>query len=469
MLLQSGCATRMCCDAKPLAGRASGARNEASTRKPARPRGCDQLEDLGLNDALRIVNLDLNSRTSLGDNVDLYYNLCRNAEGLSVTTSCFTVWKQHQRANGYAKVIPAVRTGSSDGASAVRVFFFDDNVEFDGREESPGICNLRDVETGDFVPFGVGSNGFASEAVGRHTIVHHSSQYSNVIVKANILDAMEDENYFLSIVRKYALPDEKVIVFMDVNSTIMCNDTGADKDMSATLLSVMFELIEVRPFAPLDFAWGDSEPSCVEKPRSLKQVVKQLTSYDHKAYSSFWREETCFEFLDVLSRSAEIRWSSHAGPMTAQGFRQQFATYSAQLTDSLVESGITRSWFKFFAAIEEQERHSVVLNSFGVDTRKVVLATVPDETKVAQITVNYELWGTQDVQKFEAQYRQREAESVQAGHADEPSNAQPGIAPSDATKPPSEGSAASPSLKEAACCWPFPLAIRACSGKRRGS
>merc|ERR1719148_635098 len=114
--------------------------------------------------------------------------------------------------------------------------------------------------------------------------------------------------------------------------------------------------------------------------------------------------------------------------MTAQGFRQQFATYSAQLTDSLVESGITRSWFKFFASIEEQERRSVVLNSFGVDTRKVVLATVPDETEVAQITVNYELWGTQDVHKFEAQYRRPEAEPVQAGHADVRAHAQPGIA-----------------------------------------
>lgn len=56
------------------------------------------------------------------------------------------------------------------------------------------------------------------------------------------------------------------------------------------------------------------------------------------------------------------------------------------------------------------------------------MATVPDETVVTQITVNYELWGAQDVQKFDAQYRQRRAEFAQADRTDTQAGAQAGAA-----------------------------------------
>merc|ERR1712226_558103 len=111
---------------------------------------------------------------------------------LVLTTSCFTPWHKSKKANGFGKFIPAVRSSKPD---QVRVFFFDDNIEWDGTETSTGITNLRDVDTGQFVEFGEGMNGFSREVVSTNSIVAHSPQYRNVLVQVSILDAMEDEEY----------------------------------------------------------------------------------------------------------------------------------------------------------------------------------------------------------------------------------------------------------------------------------
>jgi len=287
----------------------------------------------------------------------------------------------------------------------IRSFFFDDNVELEGGEDSPGICNLRDVDTGEFVPFGVGSNGFQSEVVGRHTIVHYSTEYRNVIVKANILDALEDGDYFLDIIRTYAQPGEKVVIFMDVNSTIMCADSCAGKDMGATLLSTMFELIEVRPSDTCEVKPHGGRKVNLSKPTSLKQLVKAATEDDHEAYSSFWTLEKCQHLLRVLAQDSEIRWTSRAGPVDAEIFARQFQTYMREISTELVCNGIARSWFSCFSWLILDGDNTVILNSFGVDTQKVVSATVHDNTDVMHIAVNYELWSPRDVEKFESQYR----------------------------------------------------------------
>jgi len=135
-------------------------------------------------------------------------------------TSCFTTWRQNKKTNAYGKVIPAARVSASEHPS--RVFFFDDNLELDGLDSSSGICSLRDVESGEFVDFAAGMNGFELGHAGRHTAVLHSSVYNSVLVKANILDAIEDPDYFTRIIRAHSAPGEKIVVFMDVNSTIIC-------------------------------------------------------------------------------------------------------------------------------------------------------------------------------------------------------------------------------------------------------
>merc|ERR1712032_1362409 len=84
--------------------------------------------------------------------------------------------------------------------------------------------------SGAFVDFAVGENGFKLGHAGRHTAILHSSEYNSVLVKANILDAIEDPDYFARIIQAHSLPGEKAVVFMDVNSTIICNDSVQSKE-----------------------------------------------------------------------------------------------------------------------------------------------------------------------------------------------------------------------------------------------
>jgi len=40
--------------------------------------------------------------------------------------------------------------------------------------------------------------------------------------------------------------------------------------------------------------------------------------------------------------------------------------------------------------------HSIIVNSFGMDTRRVVLRSVDEERLVLQVTINFEQWGQRD-------------------------------------------------------------------------
>mmetsp|Transcript_126680 Transcript_126680/g.270253 ORF Transcript_126680/g.270253 Transcript_126680/m.270253 type:complete len:450 (+) Transcript_126680:44-1393(+) len=375
----------------------------------------NHVEVIALTPSFRIINMDLQvaDGPQKASNTRMYYGVCREFKGLHVTTSCFTTWKQSKRTNGSGKMIPAIPTQKGDNIDPdlnVCVFFFDDNLEFEGTEDSPGICNLRDVHTGDFVDFTCDRNGFRKSQSSRHTVIHHSTEFRNVLVKANILDALEDGDYFHNIIRQYAKPDEKILVFMDVNSTIMCNDTSANKDARESLMSLMFELIEVQPRRPFEISWDRFPPLRVDKVRTLKQIVKDMVQNDRDAYSAFWEMDNCCRFFDLIGESADIRWSSDHQRIDAEGFRESFQHYLSTMSENIVHGGITSSWFQLFGALQEGE-HAVILNSFGVDTRKVVLATVPDERDVTQITVNYELWDKRDVERYESQYRGTDASS----------------------------------------------------------
>lgn len=355
-----------------------------------------------------VYNMDLHE-ASRRRNINLYYRICRECPGLLVTTSCFTVWRQHNKTNAYAKLIPAVGDSREAGLTRnnVRIFFFDDNLEMGGSQDSGGICNLRDIHTGDFVDFSVGANGFKCEHAGRHTIIHVSDRYRNVLVKANILDAIEDKGYFSSIIARYTKPNEKIIIFMDVNSTIVCNDAVQGKDLRGTLMSTMFEFIELRPRNACEFVWDGSPTVKLEKPMLLRSLVKELTKASAQAYSQFWREATCRKFIDEITPLADLRWCLHDdGNLTKERFYELYTDYVAAIERDVNEEGITSSWFECFKQVKA--KHTVVLNSFGVDTRKVVVATGLDEKKVLQIAVNYELWDARDKQKYEALFKPAE-------------------------------------------------------------
>jgi len=189
---------------------------------------------------------------------------------------------------------------------------------------------------------------------------------------------------------------------MDVNSTIICNDSVQSKDLSASLLSTMFELMELSPKAAFYFGWGSCPPVSVQKKQSLKKLVKDLTASDADAYRSFFSEATCSAFFSQLAAVADIRWSDALEPLGLEDFVNMFEEYKGSISAGIDANGITRSWFRCFDALGGE--HALMLNSFGVDTRKVLLATTPDESKVMQIAVNYELWDKRDVEKFEKQF-----------------------------------------------------------------
>merc|ERR1711920_325456 len=365
--------------------------------------GASQTDALRLGPAGSICccSLDLHGEDpTRADTLQYYYRVCAEATGLHVTTSCFTKWRQHKKINAYGKIIPTTHVSTS--SRPLRVFFFDDNLELDGLEGSSGICSLRDVESGEFLDFAARRNGFELGHAGRHTAVLHSSEYNSVLVKANILDAIEDPDYFTRIVRAHSAPGEKIVVFMDVNSTIICNDSVQSKDLSASLLSTMFELMELSPKEAFDFGWGSCPPVSVQKRQSLKKLVKDVTAIDSDAYRSFFSEATCRSFFSQLAALAEIRWSDALDPLGVEEFVSMFEEYRATISSGIDGNGITKSWFHCFDALNGE--HALMLNSFGVDTRKVLLATNPDESNVMQIAVNYELWAKGDVEKFEKQF-----------------------------------------------------------------
>lgn len=359
------------------------------------------LQPLDLASACHVYNLNLYDGDQARRNLQKYFHLCIEHRGLQVTTSCFKVWRQNKKTNGSAKLIPTFFSGASaEPSSKVRVFFFDDNLEWEGMETSQGICNLRDVETGSFVEFGLGKNGFERAEAGRHTVIHHSTQCQAVLVKANILDAMEDPNYFLEIVTRFSQPDDKILVYMDVNSTIVVNDTIQGKNVVGTLLSTMWEFLELRPSSSFTLHWDGLPNFQVSGPRTFKQIVKEMSHSHHEIYSAFWSESNCWRFFSEMVSRGDVVWGDRT--MDLGQCQLLFQEYLVALESVVTKDGIAVSWFKVYEAL--QGEHTLVLNSFGVDTRKVVVSTVREEDRVIQVAVNHELWDARDVKQFENQF-----------------------------------------------------------------
>lgn len=356
-----------------------------------------------------------------GDNLRGYYDLCNDSGCLIVTMSCFSIWNKHGKTNGFAKVIPALLTplgnagavhskglgccptSASLAGEVSKVFFFDDNLDMEGYEHSPGICNLRDIRNGDFVNFGVGHNGFTCHLEASHTLVHTSSVYSNVLVKANILDAMEDDQYFTNIISRYTQPGEKVVVYMDINSAIMCGDSVSGKGTSFVLLSTMFELLDLRPFKETDFVWDSRKPLRLTGVISLKNIAKKIAGDDKSYYNSLYGQELCFEFVKELMAVGNVSWRGQGHSLTYEAFKSAFDRYLVVLKGDVLDAGIARSWFACYQGMKNAG-HSAVLNSFGIDTKTVVEKTVPNVSEVLQLTINFDLWDARDAKSFKSQY-----------------------------------------------------------------
>lgn len=392
-----------------------------------------------------VYNLDLfTDSTKELEGLQRYYNLCKEASDLLVTTSCFSVWKNGKFRNGCAKVIPAIPVGSVDKGRPTRVFFFDDNINLhlggsSGSSDAKGICNLRDISKGEYIDFSEGKNGFVRESAKRHTLIHHSPEYCNVMVQVNILDAMSDPQYFVDIIKRYAKEGEKLIVYMDVNGTILWDDSIMGLGPDEVILSAMFGCIEVRPKSAVDFEWEDDRTSESEprhwcsstapgnrkfqlvhldqQPQLLKQVVHSMSNGDDKLYHSFWQQKRCERLLREVAHFGEVglRSSSLEGEggatLSPEGFTDLYRMYMAELTKQEMALGITTSWFKCLSMLRDGG-HSVVIQSFGMDTLRVVRNSVKNPREVVNIAVNHELWSDRDKSEFANQFRKYDLQTA---------------------------------------------------------
>eukprot|EP00419_Tripos_fusus_P021948 CAMPEP_0172722140 /NCGR_PEP_ID=MMETSP1074-20121228/80768_1 /TAXON_ID=2916 /ORGANISM="Ceratium fusus, Strain PA161109" /LENGTH=339 /DNA_ID=CAMNT_0013548069 /DNA_START=174 /DNA_END=1193 /DNA_ORIENTATION=- len=332
-----------------------------------------------------------------------YWKICKEATDLMVTLSCFAVWNENKKRNAHAKVIPAIPAGRSE---AVRVFFFDDNLALNseaGKADSPGICALRHINTGEFVEFGEGVNGFRSERLARHSVVNFSSEYKVVLVQANIIDSMEKVDYFTSCIQRYSKPGEKCVVFMDINSTIVSNDAITGKHAPEILLSSMFEFILATPAETFTFEWESLPQVEVNRAITLKKLVKQLTEGNKTAYTHFYSIERCLLFIEKLGQRCCLKWNTIGTEVTLNDFRDMYDECLRALAGSTNKDGVTKSWYHTHEFMQ-RNGHALILNSFGIDSKKVVMSTVNDHTVILRVLVNFSRWDRSDADQVRAMF-----------------------------------------------------------------
>jgi len=363
------------------------------------------LHPQSISTSFAFFDVNLTNPARRKDNLPKYWTLCKDpGMPLMCTLSCFGAWNVDKKTNGSAKIIPALHSSSKEN---VRIFFFDDNIEWAGTATSPGIVNLRNVENSEFVEFGKGVNGFEEEHFGTNTVIHHSSEYRNVLVQANILDAMEDEEYFNKIISKYAQAGEKLVIIMDINSTIISVDSVSRRDMSQLVLGTMFEFITLTPLQPFNYQWEDSTASWpnveVKKAMSLKKLVKGICKDKKEFYDRFYTYDNCVKILTSVPDDSTLTWSQQDKPVSLDSFKELFDRYAVSLVGGTTQEGITQSWFKTYEK-QSAAGHSLILNTFGMDSRKVIIKTVDDEREVLQMCVSFDKWDARDKALFNKMY-----------------------------------------------------------------
>jgi len=388
--------------------------------KPELPRSFSEFRSMcDLYPPYKIYDIDFygGDQNTLLKNLWNYYSVCIEHSSpyanMIVTTSCFTQWRKGKKSNGCAKVIPAMPMSADSGPSGkpTRVFFFDDNINlhFGGAVDSEGICNLRDLTTGEFVAHGEGQNGFKSERFFRQTTVQHSTDYRVVLIQVNILDVMIHPNFFTQIIARYAEPGESLLCFFDVNGVLVWDDTAADQTVAEVLLKTMFRLVEFRPRAGLQdrqFVFEEWPPTTLDKPENGKSMVARIHKGNNDKYHTFWEIDRCKRFLDEVAKLADIAWGWDSTTLTVSSFFEDYDRSKKEiegLQGSAAKDGIPDSWPIVFNYLREHG-HTAVLNSFGADTHRAVKRVVPELQQVVQLTVNYEMWGERDVVSWGKQF-----------------------------------------------------------------
>eukprot|EP00746_Dinoflagellata_sp_MGD_P009917 gnl/MRDRNA2_/MRDRNA2_120324_c0_seq1.p1 gnl/MRDRNA2_/MRDRNA2_120324_c0~~gnl/MRDRNA2_/MRDRNA2_120324_c0_seq1.p1 ORF type:complete len:1026 (-),score=208.12 gnl/MRDRNA2_/MRDRNA2_120324_c0_seq1:221-3259(-) len=339
--------------------------------------------------SLAIHDIDLHDRPS---NCLAYFEAQKDLIGLHATTSCYSLWSANGQSNGSGKVVPALRD------KKYHVFFFDDNVEFDsgGGRNDKGIVNLRNLH-GDYIDFTVGKNGFMMEKCAENSEIYFSTEYNVVLCRVNILDAMCDDQYFTKIVDRFSRPGEKNILYMDINATIIFGDIMSGRDKDSVLLNTMFECMLIKPYGNWTFSWGTSKCNLDNKQIPLKKLLKK--ALDKETYRTFWTYGNCLKVLQEVMQYGQVNCSGRS--IDVEDFLRLYRMYSDMMSRT-VRKGVVRSWFELYRQFKDD--HLLMLNTFGVESRRLILETVENEDDVTFITVNYYRWDDHDRAKFEEQY-----------------------------------------------------------------
>merc|ERR1712124_214987 len=92
------------------------------------------------------------------------------------------------------------------------------------------------------------------------------------------------------------------------------------------------------------------------------------------AYQSFWKYGNCVEALKEFMAVGKIFSSGRS--MEMEDFQRLYKEYFAQMAKT-VKKGVVRSWYELYRQLKDE--HVVMLNTFGVDSRRVIAETVNNQ------------------------------------------------------------------------------------------
>merc|ERR1740121_1769221 len=197
---------------------------------------------------------------------------------------------------------------------------------------------------------------------------------------------------------------------MDVNGTILWNDSIMGLGPDELLLGTMFGFTEVRPRSSVPFTvtWGEELSVEVTEKLPLKEMLHQLTDGDDRVFHDFWKQDICRAMLEQVTQHADLGWTGKPGTVSIDDFFAVYLDYMAELYKQDKEQGaaacgITESWFRCCTALREGH-HAPVINSFGMDTQRVVVRSARDPRRSPHFAINFEMWSERDSNKFKAQF-----------------------------------------------------------------
>merc|ERR1719420_183932 len=159
----------------------------------------------------------------------------------------------------------------------------------------------------------------------------------------------------------------------------------------------MFECMFMETHADFEWTWGDASSKVKAGTTMLKKIIKK--TLDKESYRNFWKFTNCRCMLESITDKGTISVGGRI--MKVPDFERLYEVYSSLITRT-VKGGIVKSWFELVR--KYKDNHLLMLSTFGVDSRKLILETVENEDDVALFAVNYEKWGIRDKDKFEEQY-----------------------------------------------------------------